>query len=122
VDQIPCVFGAYFRFGGGASTAFRKKEVEESRRILWGFCSPGSVEDPHLPRQREIARTPGRTEQVNALSVQEVDYEWQTECQQHNQVQRSHGGTQSPEVFGGDVAAAIPDWCRPTGVGSKDAH
>ena len=48
--------------------------------------------------------------------------EGHTHRKQHNQVQRSQGGTQSPEVFGGDVAAAIPDWRRPTGVGSKDAH
>ena len=33
--------------------------MEDSRRILCGFCSPGSLKDPLCADQRETARTPG---------------------------------------------------------------
>src|SRR5271157_1010616 len=49
----------YFCFDYGALNCVQEREMEDSRRILCGFCSSGSLKDPHLRRPTEIARTPG---------------------------------------------------------------
>src|ERR1019366_10781431 len=98
--------------------------AEARTRIIRTFDTAGHVKYVQTPNCALTCPEPPvnhcANDQVDAPSVQEVDCEGQAECQQHGQVQHSRGGAQSPEVFGGDVAAAIPDWRRPTGVGSKD--
>ena len=48
VDQIPCTLESvrYFCFDYGALNCVQEREMEDSRRILCGFCSPGSLKDP----------------------------------------------------------------------------
>jgi hypothetical protein len=59
VDQIPCTLDRYAVSALIAvlSTVFRKEDG--GRRILCGFCSPGSLMDPICAGERKIAQTPG---------------------------------------------------------------
>ena len=63
VDKIPCTLESVrqFCFDYGAFNCVQEREMEDSRRILYGFCSLGSLKERihHLRGQGEIARTSG---------------------------------------------------------------
>ncbi len=61
MDQIPRTLESarQFCFDYGALNCVQEREMEDSRRILCGFCSPGSLKDLICADEREIARTPG---------------------------------------------------------------
>ena len=71
MDQIPCTLNGalYLFFDNGALNCVQEREMEDSRRILCGFCSPGSLKAPICADERKIARTPGGVLSVSGTAV-----------------------------------------------------